>query len=78
MKKWTVERASLEESNLYLTQESEFLKNELDQYKVSHDNMIKEIERLKKYIDDLEDENDEYKQHLAQFITNQEHKQANQ
>lgn len=64
-KNWNSEKATFEEKNKYLEQENNFLRNENNEYKQKHDLYILEIERLKKYIDDLEDENEAYKQHIA-------------
>ena len=64
-KNWNLEKATLEEKNKYLDQENTFLKNEINDYKQKHDSFIMEIERLKKYIDELEEENDAYKDHIT-------------
>lgn len=67
-KDWTAERTRLEDTNRYLDQENKFLKQELQEYKTSHDTQIREVERLKKYIDEIEEENDAYKEHIAAQI----------
>lgn len=76
-KNWEVERQSLEDRNKFLEQENVFIRNELNEYKGSHDSMIKEIERLKKIIDDLEEENDAYKEHIAAQIQHENYMKNN-
>ncbi|CAI2358837.1 unnamed protein product [Moneuplotes crassus] len=75
-KDWEEEREELDRKVTEFGQENKFLKNELREYKESHDDMIKEIERLKKIINSLEDENDAFKQHIhSQMIMENEKRQ---
>jgi hypothetical protein len=76
-KSWNIEKQEIENRSMAVEQENFFLKNELNEYKASHDTMIKEIERLKKIIDDLEEENDAYKEHIAGQINYEHQKREN-
>jgi len=77
-KNWSAEKHHLEERNSSLEQENGFIRRELEEYKASHDNQIKEMERLKKIIDQLEDENDSFKDHIAEQINYETLKRENQ
>ena len=46
-KTWTEEKQAMEDRIRELEQQNSFLRTELNDYKASHDNMIKEIERHK-------------------------------
>jgi chromosome segregation ATPase len=76
-KNWTEEKLSLEDRARDAEQENNFLRNELNEYKSSHDSMIKEIERLKKIIDEVEDENDAYKEHITTQVNIENERREN-
>lgn len=76
-KDWDKERHRLESRKNELEGENNILRTELAEYKDSHDSMIKEIERLRKIIENFEEENEAYKDHINTHINMENEKREN-